>query len=213
MHHFARYYQIGQNRAVMPNFTVMTADKDDPRFDSFYLHANIARLFIAFFLDMPSYMGLGFETRDIHHSPAPNEHYTKLYVFQIAEGPKATFGPYHWGQNIALFQQIQRLKRYVDDFSINLKNVDCEWLIPPNSNGNQQVIVWKFTHITNYFLVVNLGIQAAKDIALPASHFTPLSRFQLDFSTHRITKSEEPICTNLIEKLEAGEGQVFYRIE
>jgi hypothetical protein len=35
-------------------------------------------------------MSLGYEQRDPHPVPAPNENYTKLYVFQLDEGPKAT---------------------------------------------------------------------------------------------------------------------------
>ncbi|MCC6412959.1 MAG: hypothetical protein IT270_14940, partial [Saprospiraceae bacterium] len=79
MRSFAQYRNWLDTRRFAPNFTVMTADKDDPRFDNFYLEGNEVRHFVALFLnDMPSYMGLGFECRDPHPEPAPNEHYTKL---------------------------------------------------------------------------------------------------------------------------------------
>jgi hypothetical protein len=46
---FARYHELAQTRSFAPNFTIMTADKDDPRFDEFYLKGNELRLFLAFF--------------------------------------------------------------------------------------------------------------------------------------------------------------------
>jgi hypothetical protein len=42
---FAEYWEILKTRSVAPNFTLMTGDKDDPRFDEFYLHGNLTRLF------------------------------------------------------------------------------------------------------------------------------------------------------------------------
>lgn len=51
----------------------------------FYLNGNELRHFVALFLtDMPSYMGLGFECRDVHPKPVANEFYTKLFVFQMS---------------------------------------------------------------------------------------------------------------------------------
>ena len=109
------YADLLQTRQCAPAFTVMTADKDDPRFDGFYLRGNLLRLFCALLLtDMPSYQGLGFETRDRHDLPAPNEHYTKLYVFQETSGPKATSGPYRWGRNAVLYSAWTRLREFVD---------------------------------------------------------------------------------------------------
>jgi hypothetical protein len=138
-----QYDDLKATRCCTPGFTVMTSDKDDPRFDPFYLDGNALRLFLAFFLtDMPSYMGLGFEVRDRHDQPAPNEHYTKLYVFQEKKGPKATCGSYIWGRNAALFDQITRLKLYVDKIWENLHGRPIRWLIPPNACGNNPLLAW-----------------------------------------------------------------------
>ncbi|HMP12896.1 MAG TPA: hypothetical protein PKD70_03380 [Saprospiraceae bacterium] len=66
---FRPYLDTLQTRTVAPAFTMMTGDKDDPRFDHFYLKGNEARFFIGLFLtDMPSYMALGFECRDPHRT-------------------------------------------------------------------------------------------------------------------------------------------------
>lgn len=209
MYHFHRYYQIGQSRSVMPNFTVMTADKDDPRFDSFYLHGNIARLFIAFFLDMPSYMGLGFETRDKHIQPAPNEQYTKLYVFQIAEGAKATNGPYQWGQNVALYQQIEHLKNFAATFLTKITGEKVSWLLPPDPNRKQKVIAWTYEHLPDYLLVVNLGQKEIhlSDLSMVDTLNTSNSLYECIFSTHNQIISTSKIIKKLV--FLAGEGAVL----
>jgi hypothetical protein len=140
---FAQYRFWLESRSFAPNFTIMTADKDDPRFDRFYLKGNEVRHFIALFLpDMPSYMGLGFEVRDVHNTPAPNEHYTKLYVFQEKNGPKSTKGPYHWGQNRALYQQIIAQKRCAEQIYDHIATAKVQWLIPPDPDGNKGTLVW-----------------------------------------------------------------------
>ena len=154
---FARYHHLLITRKFAPNFTIMTADKDDPRFDSFYLKGNEIRMFIGLFLtDMPSYMGLGFEQRDTHPTPAPNEHYTKLYVFQLSEGEKATQEKYHWGQNGELFGHITALKIISDEIGKSIENQDIKWLIEPDMNGIGKVITWTQKNNPQYVFVVNL---------------------------------------------------------
>lgn len=143
MQRFRQYYDLLETRACAPNFTVMTADKDDPRFDEYYRQGNEVRLFVALFLTgMPSYMGLGFEVRDVHYAPAPNEHYTKLYVFQERTGPKATSGPYIWGKNGFLYREITLLKLYLDRIWPEIKGRPVRWLIPPDATAANKVIAW-----------------------------------------------------------------------
>ncbi len=167
---FARYHQLIKSRKFAPNFTIMTADKDDPRFDLFYLKGNEIRMFIGLFLtDMPSYMALGFEQRDPHPEPSPNEHYTKLYVFQLSEGKNATYGKYQWGQNGGLFHNLETLKNIAETTSQSIENQVTKWLIEPDIMGKKKVIAWTQTENPTYIFVVNLDTeQALEDSALTA---------------------------------------------
>lgn len=160
MENFHRYLAIGTQRKVVPNFTIMTGDKDDPRFDKFYQHGNAARLFIGLFLpNLPSYQALGFEQRDIHQVPAPNEHYTKLYVFHLDEGEKATHGPYLWGKNAALFQQLLRIRLLSETLGSIIQGSNTRWLAPPDPTGEDLLIAWTQAPEPTHLFVVNLSEQ------------------------------------------------------
>jgi hypothetical protein len=133
---------IGATRRTTPCFTVITGDKDDPRFDSYYLAGNELRYFCALFLpNMPSYAALGFELRDRHPEPFANEFYSKLYVFQVRSGTHATQGRYRFGGNARLFLRLQRIKQ----LSERLRPRDAGtpvWLLPPDATGGRKVIAW-----------------------------------------------------------------------
>jgi len=171
-----RYRDLAETRACTPSFTVITADKDDPRFDSFYLAGNEVRLFLALFLtDMPSYTALGFETRDPHPEPWPNEHYTKLYVFE-AEGEsnlypsKARGGPYRWGYNGALFANLTRLHCFADCVLPGLAGRGVRWLLAPDPRAECRVVAWMpWPGPPDWVFLANLDLQAPSGyFALPA---------------------------------------------
>nr|MDA3948122.1 hypothetical protein [Spirochaeta sp.] len=137
------YRDIAATHRVVPSFTVMTADKDDPRFDEFYLRGNEARYFSALFLtDMPSYTALNFECRDPHYVAAPNERYTKLYVFHETEGPKATDGPFRFGRNGYLFYRISRIRLFAEEILPELRGAAVRWLSPPDATAGRSYVAW-----------------------------------------------------------------------
>jgi len=213
---FSRYCNLLTTRTFAPNFTVITADKDDPRFDKFYLTGNELRLFMAFFLaDMPSYMSLGFETRDPHPEPAPNEHYTKLYVFHETIGAKATFGPYIWGKNGALYHHVTRLKLYAEQIGTQIKGRATRWLLPPDPMGDNPVIAWtqQGDHPA-YLFVANL------DTAQEFCHFTiptispNITTVTAEFSTvNEWLEADKQLHFNgksyHVTRLAPGEGRVY----
>jgi hypothetical protein len=164
MANFVHYYSILQRHAVAPSFTIMTGDKDDPRFDRFYVSGNELRFFVSLFLtEIPSYMGLGFECRDVHLSPAPNEHYTKLFVFRIDEGEKATFGNYHWGENETLFLNLQKIRLLAEKILPLIQGKKVIWRKPIALTA--KVIAWSYED-SDYTFVANfdLGKQQAFDL-------------------------------------------------
>jgi hypothetical protein len=217
MAEFRRYLDILHTRQVSPCFTMMTGDKDDPRFDEFYVKGNEARFFMGLFItDMPSYMSLGFEQRDQHLTPAPNEHYTKLYVFKIDEGSKATHGPYVWGSNEILFEKLNRIKEYSDKTLKNIQNADCQWLIPPDATGNKKIVAWTQLEKPKYIFVVNLDIDKdVKNIKLPPpQYFQDFGTLNFDFSTaENIDTQDNYLVFNGIQYtialMKAGEARAY----
>jgi len=205
-----QYYDILQTRQVVPNFTMMTGDKDDPRFDSFYVNGNEVRYFMGLFLtDMPSYMALGFQSRDVHLEPAPNEHYTKLYVFQIDKGSKATQGNYIWGRNTTLYYNLTRIKYYADYILKSIQNKPIHWLLPPDSTGYRKVLVWK---VGEYVFVVNLNVEDIQNIKIPKLQVS--DTLNLTFSTVTDIQEEDKTLNfngvnYHLESLKAGECRVY----
>ena len=197
---------------------MITGDKDDPRFDEFYLRGNVLRLFMALFLaDMPSYMALGFETRDMHHRPAPNEHYSKLYVFQERTGPKATGGPYLWGRNGALFHRVSRLRRYADPIYSQIRGCPTRWLIHPDATAAQKHIAWtqKDTR-PDYLFVANTDTEHdVRNFNVP--RIPGLGRaeaLEFEFSTAEHVSDQDRILKSAskgykVAALAAREGRVY----
>jgi len=175
MTRFRRYLDILATRSCRPSFTVMTSDKDDPRFDAFYRAGNEVRMFVSLFLaDMPSYVALGYETRDVHLSPAPNEHYTKLFVFHEhgdsnVYPSKARSGRYVWGRNLTLFDRLTRLRLFAEEVLPDLEGATTRWLLPPDATGESPIIAWTQEGEARYLFVANLDVQApAPYFAVPA---------------------------------------------
>ena len=156
---FAAYDQLRRTRRFAPNFTVMTADKDDPRFDEFYRTGNLFRYFTALFLtDMPSYVGLGFEVRNRHETRGANEEYTKLYVFDIGDDrqpDKVTHGPFRWGQNAEQFAAISRIRLFAESIWPEVVGKETLWLIAPDTAG-KDYIAWAHTEPTGYVFLASM---------------------------------------------------------
>lgn len=216
MRAFRWYLDLLNTRHFAPSFTLMTGDKDDPRFDKFYLDGNEIRLFVGLFLtDMPSYMGLGFETRDPHPKPAPNEHYTKLYVFKIDSGEKATTGPYVWGKNGKLFHHLSRIRLFAEALLPGIHSANTCWLRPPDPTGHHKLIAWTQEKDPRYLFVANLDTsQPLINQKIPFNQ-TQIQKVKatLDFSTKGPVGAPPPLVYNgkhwQIDRIEAGEARVY----
>ncbi|MFN2292283.1 MAG: hypothetical protein ACK2UC_13905, partial [Anaerolineae bacterium] len=211
---FRLYDDLRRTRTFAPAFVVITGDKDDPRFDEFYMHGNTIRLFTALFLtDMPSYMALGFESRDIHHERAPNEHYTKLYVFQESLGPKATHGPYVWGKNGALFHDVTCLRLFAEEIWPEIRQRPTRWLIAPDPTGEAKHLAWtQAGDHPGYVFVANTdGHEGVRNFNLPC--VAPQTRLELVFSTHSGNDEDQVLglgeTAYKVHYLAADEGRVY----
>ncbi len=156
----ARYDQLRRTRRFVPCFTVISADKDDPRFDAFYRAGNLFRYFTALFLtNMPSYVALGFEVRNQHQARGDNEEYSKLYVFDIGDDrqpDKVTHGPFRWGQNGEQFAAIGRMRAFAEGIWPDIAGQETRWIVPPGL-ANQPYIAWTHTEPTGYFFAASMS--------------------------------------------------------
>lgn len=155
---FSLYDTYRRTRRFAPNFTVMTADKDDPRFDEFYRTGNGFRYFTALFLtDWPSYVGLGFEVRNRHETRGANEEYTKLYVFQIGDDrqpDKVTHGPFVWGQNADQFTTILRMRQLAETIWPAIVGKETRWLVSPTEWASY--VAWTHAEPTGYAFAASM---------------------------------------------------------
>ena len=150
-----KYLDLSLNYKFKPSFTILTSDKDDPRFDIFFQKGNLARYFLGMFLhSFPSYMSLGFETRGEHLERMPNEYYTKLYVFDIKdpkERDKYTKGAYKWGRNLEQFLKLQDLRKMASQIlpksTMETKDIFC------TDVSKQEILIWRWTNLPYAFSV------------------------------------------------------------
>ncbi len=216
---FRRYLDYAATRWCTPSMTVMTADKDDPRFDSFYASGSVARLFIALLVaDLPSYMALGFEVRDVHDRPAPSEHYTKHYVFEATTGIAATNGPYVFGANTALFETIERIRRLADGLRDDLATATTVWARPPDATGEDRTLAWVVDAgpAHRHLCVVNLdhdGPTAAFGVPLRPLTDPPPAWLPVFSTVDPRSVATRRLRTNghqwIVEPLAAGECRVY----
>jgi hypothetical protein len=147
-----------KTKKFAPCYTLITADRDDPRYDALYQTGNHLRFFTGLFLtDMPSYMSLGFETRNLHLERGVNEEYTKLYVYEIQddkEVDKVTRGAFNWGKNFEQFAVFQELRTLAENIWEEISGREVRWLAEPDEN--QKLMVWTLQDHSKFVFVANL---------------------------------------------------------
>jgi hypothetical protein len=220
---FRQYLDVAATRACTPAFTVITPDKDDPRFDDLYQRGNVVRAFVGLFLtDVPSYVSLGHEIRDVHLTPWPNEHYTKLFVFHEhgednVYPSKARRGSrYLWGKNGSLFGAMTRLRLFADSIYPAIRSRPIRWLLPPDPRAYRLEIAWTQWESPDYVFVANLNTDDHIGyFAIPTVPDTePGSTLELAFSTENDISDENrrPRWNGKhfrIESLEPEEARVY----
>ena len=154
----AQYVDLAAAHDFAPAHCFFSGDKDDPRFDRNFDRGLVARYVLATLCpQLPSYTALGWRVRDERPVPAPNEHYTKLYVFHYDDGPQATRGPYRWGGNLAQWEAV----RAVDAFRQNRYAAGgaFRWVLAPDPTGRRQHVAWR---VGPHTFLVNFGSAAVR---------------------------------------------------
>lgn len=213
----ARYYlDTATHRRVTPAWTVLTGDKDDPRFDEFFYAGNELRYFCALFLvNVPSYMALGFRLRDPHAVPAPNEFYSKLYVFAERDGPKATRGPYRFGNNRKLYATLSSIAEAAGTILPEIRGMTPEWIQPPSATKATTLFSWK---IDRFVFVCNGDTTAPivnRRLLLPPAVSTETTPQEIFSTTGRPPETpylhtDDFIGTYLaLDRIEPGECRIY----
>lgn len=184
------YHSLLKTRAFAPNYTMITGDKDDPRFDEFYKKGNHLRFFTGVFLtEMPSYMSLGFECRNQHLVRGKNEEYSKLYVFTINDDDdrdKVTAGPFIWGGNHPQFMEFTEMRLLAEEILPEINRLPVNWISPPSEN--EHLLIWQTGHfifVANQHPELGLGDQNAGRFG----HF--FENFEMIYTSEHFTKGHE----------------------
>ena len=98
-----------------PLLTIFSNDGDLSEQNKLYasLEANECRYFVSMFMNTPSYMGMGFEIRDL--KPEKPEQYSNAYV-------KVQKNDYQFGKNIEQFEEISRIRKLYLKYKNIIKN-------------------------------------------------------------------------------------------
>ena len=136
---------------------------------------------------------------------ASNEHYSKLYVFHMPDGPKGTSGPYVWGKNRALYYKLYRQKILAEETYELIKEHPVQWLLPPDTSGERRVLVWTQADAPLYVFAANLDTaNGYTDVkaGFPPGEWTPV------FSTESESVGNA-LYTGTIPHIKPGEGLVW----
>lgn len=112
-----------------PCLTVFTNDGDLPEHDDLYKsqEANDCRFFLSLFLNSPSYMGMGFETRDL-----TQQHLNQYSNYFVKKQEKE----FLFGQNKKQFENISNMRKLYSRYKKILKESDC---VTVDTNDKMQI--------------------------------------------------------------------------
>lgn len=96
--------------------------------------ANEARYFISLFIDLPSYMGIGYETKTL--KPVKKNEFSGDYV----KNQKLS---YLWGDNLKLFEKITQMRMIYAQCKRVIETIDSKLLQTDNSNS----IAWQYDNL------------------------------------------------------------------
>jgi len=137
-----------ENFFFYPSVTIFTNDGDlechNHLFES--NNKNLARYFISLFLNLPSYMGMGFELRDIN--PKNSYNYSNQYVKKQNED-------YRFGNNIEFLNKLNEIRKQYLKMKNVIESYDLELIYSIN---NELSLCFEYKKDNNLYLItVNLN--------------------------------------------------------
>lgn len=134
----------------------MAHDSDLPKHDPVYKSpkANEVRLFTALFLNLPSYTGMGIETRDFQ--PSGDEHYAANFI-------KYQPQKYKWGRNFTFFESLTKMRELYSEIKHVINEQEHCWIETENPNHIAWLFYDKNTKNPSYLFFLNIDIDFSKD--------------------------------------------------
>lgn len=180
------------NFPFFPCVSVFTNDGDLPVHNRFFSSNKVCetRLFVALFLNLPSYMGIGFETRDI--CSTKEENYSNEYV-------RVKDADYEFGNNYDLYNSISTMRELYENHKFTIDQSNFELLCLDNN-----FLVWRYLLKDSKMLFCAVNLNKAES-SVPTCGLD-LSNAQLLYSnsTNRIEYKNE-----FITSLEFGDCCIY----
>ena len=138
--------------AFSPCLTVFTNDGDLPCHDSLYTsqEANDCRVFLSLFLNLPSYMGMGFETRDLTQDC--EQKYSNPYV-------KKQQIDFQFGTNELQFKNISNMRNLYSRYKNIIENSE---FVKVETTNNKQ-LCWYYVLNNNKKLLFCVNLNPEKN--------------------------------------------------
>ena len=189
--HYEKVYNYNFNDIVKtynfsPDYKVsvtsITADSDQAKYNEYYDDfQNKIRTFLGLFLNQPSYMGMGLETRNIN--PTEGKNLTKDFINDWG------IEKYEWGKNYNFFQIISKMRSVFLDIKDDIQKQLHYWL----NTGDRKVSSWfyytKDTFMPTYLFAVNTDVYEKEDVEIQNLFDTNVSSNIKD-KYHRVAAKE-----------------------
>lgn len=179
--------------------TTFTADADKRSynhcFDDFQ---NKIRTFYGLFLNQPSYMGMGLETRDVN--PTESKKLTKDFINDWGNGK------YEWGQNDYFYNIISGMRNVFAKIKDEIQNQFHYWV----HTSDKRVASWfyydKETSMPSYIFVSNADTNAKNEVEIQNLFDTTPGKV--------VGKERDSLVANQIystEETNPNEGQIIVK--
>ena len=179
--------------------TTFSADADKSRYNScFDNFQNTIRLFYGLFLNQPSYMGMGLETRDVN--PTESAKFTKDFINDW--GNKK----YIWGQNDYFYKIISSMRSVFAKIKDEIQNQLHYWL----KTSDKRVASWlycdKQTSAPSYIFALNADTEDKSEVEIQNPFDTPQGKI---IGQRKSTLAAKQIYSS--KETDYNEGQVIVK--